>query len=373
MKLAFAVLALLCLSSVHATGIPKLEVTKSNEGIKSPEVTVKLPSITVGIPKVNVSGVMDAMPKMKLPKIDMPSVSVNMQTPSFDMSALQGLISAAMNKPSMNLTGLASMMQMPSVNMAGLASLLQKPSVDMSGLVALLTKSGNGSISIPGIPQITSSFNAADIVVNLIKAIKSALPTVDTATALKVVEAISAQMSKPGLDINIPMKSIPDFNISTPQIDLTPLASLFKAHPMPQINIDESQITALTNMLIQKPVNMTNHVLDGMVALANKASSMPQVRGSCLHGTKSPNHLLHKVPCIAQPWGHCLDVHPGTHHVPNAATTMYPGELQAYLLCTNAENVPSGAMTAAVPPPTAAAGPWQAAKMSQRCHACSNA
>lgn len=137
MKLAIAVLALLCIGA-HAHGIPSVSIEKTNEGVKSPEVTVKLPAVTVPVPKINVS-----MPEIRLPKISMPGQgkNINLQVPTVDV---QGLLNAALNKPmpSINMTNLAALLSkpaMPSLNL-DLSGLLSKPSVNISALAGMIPK-----------------------------------------------------------------------------------------------------------------------------------------------------------------------------------------------------------------------------------------
>jgi hypothetical protein len=125
MKLAIAVLAVLFIGA-HAHGIPNVSIQKTNEGVKSPEITVKLPAVTVPVPKLEIPTI--NMPEVRLPKISMPG---------------QGMVNAALNKPmpSINMTNLAAMLSkpaMPSLNL-DLSGLLSKPSVNMSALASMFT------------------------------------------------------------------------------------------------------------------------------------------------------------------------------------------------------------------------------------------
>ncbi|WIA13096.1 hypothetical protein OEZ85_006696 [Tetradesmus obliquus] len=365
MKLAIAVLALLCIGA-HAHGIPSVSIEKTNEGVKSPEVTVKLPAVTVPVPKINVS-----MPEIRLPKISMPGQgkNINLQVPTVDV---QGLLNAALNKPmpSINMTNLAALLSKPampslnldlsgllskpSVNISALAGMIPKPSIDLSGLQALMAAKPSVSVeNMPDAAEIISALLAKgtsdmNAVVALISALSTKpnitlptvalnipqinmpqmpqinmpninlpqMPSVDlnmlvkAATALKgnrepaeiatqVVGMINSLMNAkpafPALNLTIPKPVFPSFNFSTPQIDisglvaaaanmkpmpsidLSGLATLALSKPMPQINLALPDITALTNLALNKQhVNLTLPAIEALVNIAAaKASLLP--------------------------------------------------------------------------------------------------
>ncbi|WIA33243.1 hypothetical protein OEZ86_006385 [Tetradesmus obliquus] len=365
MKLAIAVLALLCIGA-HAHGIPSVSIEKTNEGVKSPEVTVKLPAVTVPVPKINVS-----MPEIRLPKISMPGQgkNINLQVPTVDV---QGLLNAALNKPmpSINMTNLAALLSKPampslnldlsgllskpSVNISALAGMIPKPSIDLSGLQALMAAKPSVSVeNMPDAAEIISALLAKgtsdmNAVVALISALSTKpnitlptvalnipqinmpqmptinmpninlpqMPSVDlnmlvkAATALKgnrepaeiatqVVGMINSLMNAkpafPALNLTIPKPVFPSFNFSTPQIDisglvaaaanmkpmpsidLSGLATLALSKPMPQINLALPDITALTNLALNKQhVNLTLPSIEALVNIAAaKASLLP--------------------------------------------------------------------------------------------------